>query len=406
MIKTFFYLKTDKQNSNGESPIYAKIKLLGKTSTLSTGKYIDKDRWEATNKLKNTLRITSEKICKNTLNLIESKIEEIYFELVKLDSNVKLDDIKNQLKGKTSKHNCTDILELFQKHNNYFKRRYELGERTKASLQKYSRAKDLLSNFLEAKLRKKSYNVTDIDNTFIYDLEDYLKYESTFKSQVGISHNSVVKYFQCFKTVCHYGLRRNLISKNPFLVYAEKLVIKDAIFLTQDELQRIENKVFSTERLNRVKDIFLFSCYTSYAPIDVENLTSSNLINDNEGSLWIKTNRAKTAIKSNVPALPPVKRIIDKYAHLDGDKLLPTISNQKINEYLKEIADLCAIDKKLTHYVARHTFATTVTLGNGIAIENVSSMMGHSNITMTQHYAKVLDSNVKKDMDKLCLKLA
>ena len=237
-------------------------------------------------------------------------------------------------------------------------------------------------------------------------MESYLKYESTFKSKVGISHNSVVKYFQCFKTVCHYGIKRNLIISNPFLTYDEKLVVKEAVFLTKDELERIEAKEFSTERLNRVKDIFLFSCYTSYAPIDVENLTKNNLIKDNNDSYWIKTNRAKTGIKSNVPVLPPVKRIIDKYADSDSEKLLPMISNQKINEYLKEIADLCRIDKKLTHYVARHTFATTVTLGNGVSIENVSSMMGHTRITMTQHYAKVLDSNVKNDMDKLHQKFA
>lgn len=406
MIRTYFYLKTDKQNSNGESAIYAKIKLQGKTSTLSTGKYINKDRWEATNKLRNTLRITSEKNSKTTLDLIETKIETIYLELVKLDSKVTLDDIKNQLKGKQAKPYEMNVLELFQKHNDYFKRRYEAGERTKASLQKYNRAKDLLSNFLYEKYRKKHFCITEIDNTFIYELEHYLKYESTFKSVVGINHNSVVKYFQCFKTICRFGVRRNLINKNPFLVYDEKLVIKEAVFLTLAELQRIENKIFSTERLNRVKDIFLFSCYTSYAPIDVENLTIKNLIKDNEGTLWIKTNRAKTAIKSNVPVLPPVQRIIEKYQHLEGDKLLPTISNQKINEYLKEIATLCSIDKKLTHYVARHTFATTVTLGNGISLENVSSMMGHANIKMTQHYAKVLDATVKKDMDKLRLKLA
>ncbi|MEW4925191.1 tyrosine-type recombinase/integrase [Algibacter sp. 2305UL17-15] len=406
MIKTYFFLKTDKQNSNGESPIYAKIELQGKTSTLCTSKYITKDRWDATNKLKNTLRVASEKNCKTTLNIIESKIESIYLELVKVNSNVKLSDIKNELSGKKSKSTEIDIIKLFENHNNYFKRKFEAGERSKASLQKYNRAKDLLYNFISLKHRKTSFNVVDIDNTFIYELESFLKYESTFKSKVGINHNSVVKYFQCFKTVCKYGIKRNLIKNNPFLIYDEKLKIKDAVFLTQDELQRIENKVFSTERLNRVKDIFLFSCYTSYAPIDVEKLTIKNLIKDNEGSLWIKTNRAKTAIKSNVPVLPPVQKILNKYAHLEGDKLLPSISNQKINEYLKEIAVLCQIDKKLTHYVARHTFATTVTLANGVAIENVSSMMGHTRITMTQHYAKVLDSSVKKDMDKLNKKYA
>ena len=401
MIKTYFYLKTEKTNSEGESAIYAKIKLLGKTSTLSTGKHISKERWQATNKLKNTLRNISEKNCKITLNLIETKIEAIYLDLVRLDKNVTINSIKNKLKGKHDKSKYMDILELFQIHNDYFKKKYETGQRTKASLQKYNRAKDLLTNFLKSKYRKSTYKVNEINGSFIYELEYFLKYESRFKNKVGISHNSVVKYFQCFKTMCRFGVRRELINKNPFLVYNEKLVIKDAVFLTQDELQRIENKTFGAERLNLVKDIFLFSCYTSYAPIDVENLTIKNLIKDNEGALWIKTNRSKTAIKSNVPVLPPVQRIIEKYAYLEGDKLLPTISNQKINEYLKEIAVLCNLDKKLTHYVARHTFATTVTLGNGISIENVSSMMGHSKITMTQHYAKVLDKNVKNDMEKL-----
>jgi len=403
MIKTYFYLKADKQNSKGESAIYAKIKLSGKTSTLSTGKYISSQRWEATNKLKNTLKISSEKNIKTALTIIELKIESIYLERVKMDKNVSLNELKNQLKGKKDKSNQIDILELFVKHNDFFKQKYEAGERTKASLQKYNRAKDLLSNFLREKHKKKQYLINDIDNTFIYDLEYYLKYESTFKDKKGINHNSVVKYFQCYKTMCRFGLKRNLINKNPFLVYDEKLIIKDAVFLTLEELQRIESKKFTTERLNRVKDIFLFSCYTSYAPVDVQNLTKKNLIRDTDGMLWIMTKRAKTAIRSNVPVLPPVKKILDKYRDLENDKILPSISNQKINEYLKEIAVLCQIEKRLTHYVARHTFATTVTLGHGVCIESVSKMMGHSNIKMTQHYAKILDVNVKNDMSKISL---
>jgi site-specific recombinase XerD len=404
MIKTFFYLKSDKNNSRGESPIYAKIRLHGKTSTLCTGKYILKDRWIFTDKLKKTLRLDNEKICRRYLDNIASKIERAYLELSKDNLNISLLEIKNKLNGKSTKSGVIDIIKLFKIHNDYFKKKFEAGERSKASLQKYNRAKDLLSNYIKVKYRKTSFNINDIDNQFVYNLEEYLKYESTFKTKVGIGHNSVVKYFQCFKTVCQYGVKRNLISTNAFLCYDEKLIIKDAVFLTKDELESIERKKFSSERLNKVKDIFLFSCYTSYAPVDVEKLTKKNLIKDGNDSYWIQTNRSKTNVKSNVPVLPPVKRIIDKYADLKGDKLLPIISNQKINEYLKEIADLCKIDKKLTHYVARHTFATTVTLGNGVAIENVSSMMGHTRITMTQHYAKVLDSSVKKDMDKLSSK--
>jgi len=401
MIKTFFYLKTDKQNNEGESPIFAKIKLQGKTTTLSTGKFINKERWAFTNKLRNKLRLTSEKNCKLAIDLLESKIESIFLELSRNNPDTSLSDIKKVLNGKTTQKGDIDILKLFKKHNEYFKKKYQAGERSKASLQKYNRAKDLLSCYIKAKHGRTSFSILEIDNQFVYNLESYLKYESSFNTKVGISHNSVVKYFQCFKTVCNYGIKRNLITSNPFLSYDEKLIVKDAVFLTKEELEKIEAKEFSTERLNKVKDIFLFSCYTSYAPVDVEKLTKNNLIKDNEDSYWIQTNRAKTNVKSNVPVLPPVKRIIDKYADLDSDKLLPKISNQKINEYLKEISDLCQINKKLTHYVARHTFATTVTLGNGVSLENVSSMMGHTRISMTQHYAKVLDKNVKTDMDKL-----
>ncbi|WP_431107186.1 phage integrase SAM-like domain-containing protein [Winogradskyella poriferorum] len=406
MIKTFFYLKTDKQNSKGESSIYAKIQLKGKTTTLSTGKFISKERWDFTNKLKNTLRLNTEKNCKLALDLVQQNIENTYLELSRNNTDVTLSEIKNRLNGKTAKLDDLDILKLFDKHNDYFKKKFKAGERSKASLQKYNRAKDLLTNYIKKKHGKASFKISEIDNQFIYRLESYLKYESCFNKKVGIGHNSVVKYFQCFKTVCFYGIKYNLITINPFSIYNEKLVIKEAIFLTKAELERIEKRKFSTDRLNRVKDIFIFSCYSGYAPIDIQNLTKENLVKDSDDSLWIKTNRAKTNVKSNVPVLPPVKRIIDKYSDLDVNRLLPKISNQKVNEYLKEIADLCNINKKLTHYVARHTFATTVTLGNGVAIENVSSMMGHTTISMTQHYAKVMDRNVKNDMDKLREKIS
>ena len=177
----------------------------------------------------------------------------------------------------------------------------------------------------------------------------------------------------------------------------------EATYLTEEELERIESKIFKIDRLERVKDIFLFSCYTGYAPVDALKLTRKNIIQDADKNLWIKTNRQKTGTKANVPVLPQVLKIINKY-QFEAETLLPKISNQKMNAYLKEIADIIGLDKNLTWYVARHTFATTVTLGNGIKIENVSSMLGHTTIKQTQHYAKVLDSSVSDDMRKLTAK--
>jgi site-specific recombinase XerD len=260
-----------------------------------------------------------------------------------------------------------------------------------------------MKNFIKKQYRKDNFPVDDINGAFIYNLEAFLKYESEFNGVVGIKNNSVVKYFKNYKTMCNYAIKFNLIEKNPFNKYSGKIKVIEATFLTQEELNLIESKEFNNARLDKVKNIFLFSCYTGYAPIDASNLTEANLIQDNNGMYWIKTDRVKTGIKANVPVLPPTQKILDKYKDLQVG-LIPKLSNQKMNAYLKEIADLCGIDKKLTWYVARHTFATTVTLGNGMKIENVSAMMGHTNIKQTQHYAKVLDKSVMDDMMKLMKK--
>lgn len=399
MIKIVFFIRTSKVKLSGESPLYAKVILENQSISISTGKNISSDRWKATKRLQGNSKTEKEKVLKQSLDLFFLKVERAYNELSRMDIDVNLEELKDIVTG-NKKDNTVYLLSIFDKHNEDFKKRVTAGERSAASLQKYMRSKDLIKAFL-----KKKYNLADIDvkkvnGAFIYNLESFLKYESEYKGTIGIKNNSVVKYFKNFKTVCNYGIKIELLDKNPFNNYDGKLKITEAVFLTQDELNAIENTVFKIERLERVKDIFLFSCYTGYAPVDACKLTSDNLIKDSEGNVWIKTKRTKTGIKANVPLLSQSQKIINKY---DGNQkgLLPSLSNQKMNAYLKEIADLCGINKHLTWYVSRHTFATTVTLGNGIKMENVSAMMGHSSIKQTQHYAKVLDANVMQDMLKL-----
>lgn len=182
-----------------------------------------------------------------------------------------------------------------------------------------------------------------------------------------------------------------------------------ATFLTEEELTRIQNKEFSGKGLNLVRDIFIFSCYTGLAYIDIFNLTQNQISKGIDGGLWIITNRQKTGTSSNVPLLPVVREIIEKYqGHPlteNSGKLLPVYTNQKVNEYLKTIADNCGINKKLTFHCARHTFATSVTLSNNVSIESVSKMLGHKSIKTTQHYAKILDKKVNEDMLNLQEKL-
>ncbi|RDI14417.1 site-specific integrase [Flavobacterium sp. AG291] len=401
MLKAICYLKTEK-TPNGDSPIFIKISHNQKSITISTGKFISRERWLFTNKLRNPLKVEKEKVIKQYLDNLLITIEKKYLELSKLGLDISLNDLRAELKGKRlrPKAKSIGIMEAFEKHNTYFKRKVEAGERTKASMQKYTRSKDLLKSYIKKYYSFDDYPIDEINSSFVYNLESFLKYESVYKGKVGIKNNSVVKYIRNFKTICAYAIKMNLVTKNPFDIYEGKINIKEAQFLTQQELDAIEQKQFSTNRLEKVKDIFLFSCYTGYAPIDALNLTSENLFQDNSGNLWIRTIRAKTAIKANVPVLPPTLRIIDKYRE-QQQGLLPKISNQKMNAYLKEIADVCNIQKNLTWYVSRHTFATTITLANGIKIENVSAMLGHTNIKQTQHYAKVLDTSVMNDMMKL-----
>jgi site-specific recombinase XerD len=392
MLKVIFFLKSSTVDKNGELTIFARLSLNKQRISISTGKSISKDRWIFTNNLRNVLKLEKEKLIKSSLDLFQLNAEKKFNELFRIDSEVSLELLKEELSGKTNAKkngntNQTNIIEILDKYNKYFRRKVAARERSSASLQKYERSKELLLNFM-----KKNYGTSDmaaleISSSFVYKLEEFLKYESNFKGKIGIKNNSVVKYMKMYKTACNYSIKMDLIIKNPFQIYDGKLSIKDAVFLTQQELDMIEDKIFSVNRLEKVKDIFLFSCYTGYAPVDAMDLSLGNLFEDNNGNLWIMTSSAKTAIRANVPVLPSTLKIINKYKN-QQQGLIPQISNQKMNAYLKEIAGVCEIEKELTFHIARHTFATTITLTNGVRVESVSKMLGHKNLRTTQSLFK------------------
>ena len=394
------YIKKDKVKSNGSCPIYIKVIYNRKSITISTGKFITEDRWKQTDNLRRLLRQDKEKVLKEFLDLYVLKIDKIHNQLEKFQETISIEDFKMKILGKEVDNSAPTLVSIIEEHNLHFSKLVVIGERSIASLQKYNRVKDLIQLFNLKKFGKQDIQVDMINSSYIYNLEAYLKFESEFKGKLGIKNNSIVKYFKNLKTICNYAIKMELIDKNPFNLYHGKIKEIEATFLTEEELERIENKIFKIDRLERVKDIFLFSCYTGYAPVDALKLTRKNIVQDADKTLWIKTNRQKTETRSNVPLLPPALKIINKY-QFEGETLLPKISNQKMNAYLKEIAEIIGLDKTLTWYVSRHTFATTVTLGNGIKIENVSAMLGHKTIKQTQHYAKVLDANVSADMQKL-----
>ena len=217
-----------------------------------------------------------------------------------------------------------------------------------------------------------------------------------------MAYSELIKNFNKIIKIC---LANDWIDKNPFANYKSKVKEVERVFLTEKEIQSIIEKDLKSERLSLVRDIFLFSCFTGLAYIDVKNLTKEHISIGIDGEKWIFTHRQKTESASKIPILPVTQMIIDKYENHDQcmiqGRLLPILSNQKMNAYLKEIAAICKINKELTFHIARHTFATTVTLTNGVPIESVSKMLGHKNLRTTQHYAKVLDRKVSEDMQIL-----
>lgn len=292
------------------------------------------------------------------------------------------------------------LLEIFQEHNdqveNLIGKDFAYG-----TFERYRTAKKHVEEYILKEYRLKDIPVKNVDHSFITGFEYFLK------TKRKCSHNTAVKYITNFKKIIRIAIANNWINRDPFLHWKAKLKIVDREFLSEDEIQKLIQKKFQTDRLDLVKDIFLFSCFTGLAYADVKKLSENNLVIGIDGNKWIKVNRTKTDSRTNIPLLPTALEIIKKYSYRPdaSAKLLPILTNQKMNAYLKEIGDICKIKKNLTFHLARHTFATTITLSNGVPIESVSKMLGHKNLKTTQHYAKILDQKVSQDMLALRLRM-
>ena len=255
---------------------------------------------------------------------------------------------------------------------------------------------------------KWKYNISDMEVKNIKP-EFISYYDLWFRTIRNCCNNTSVKYLKNFRKIIKLCLDNEWINKDPFINYKTKLQPVDKNFLSEEQLESIINKEFKSERLSFVRDVFIFSCFTGLAYVDIKNLKYDDISTNISGTRFIKIKRTKTKVDASIPLLPIAENILTKYKDnpkcLNQNLVLPILSNQKMNQYLKEISTLCEIEFDLTFHSARHTFATTVTLNNGVPIETVSKMLGHSTIRMTQHYAKILDSKVSNDMNILKEKL-
>ena len=303
--------------------------------------------------------------------------------------------LKNQYLG--IKEESKTILEVFADHNKKVKALEGIQYASETRL-RYETCYRHIQKCIKTKYGKSDLDLRHITHQFLSDLEFYIK------SKIGCNHNTTMKYLKNFKKITRIAMNNGWLKADPFVNFKLTLNKVQRDFLTDIELNAIIDKHFSIHRLEQVKDCFLFACFTGLAYSDLKRLRKDNIILYNN-TFWINIKRKKTNTQSNIPLLPFAKSIIEKYKdHPEVEKknvLLPVLSNQKMNAYLKEIGDLCKITKKLTSHVARHTFATTITLNNDVPIESVSKMLGHSSLEMTKIYAKLLDKKVGRDMKKL-----
>ena len=391
-ISILFYLKRAKANTQGLAPIFQRITINGRRLDNSTGKFVDPSKWHPE---MSKMRGNSEeaRLINGHLDNLRTKILIAEKELNKKDIPVNLETLKNMLLGTKERQRL--LVPIFEEHNNKIKELLGI-EYAPGTYERYQTSLKHTKDFLNWKYNISDIDITKIDHAFITDYEFYLR------SVRKCANNTAVKYIKNFNKIIKLCLANDWLDKNPFANYKSKVKEVERVYLSEGEIQNIINKDFKTERLSLVRDIFLFSCFTGLAYIDVKNLTKSHISIGIDGDKWIFTHRQKTESASKIPVLPVTQMIIDKYADhpqaINEEKLLPILSNQKMNAYLKEIAAVCEIEKELTFHIARHTFATTVTLTNGVPIESVSKMLGHKNLRTTQHYAKVLDKKVSEDM--------
>jgi integrase len=395
-----FYLKKRNNYEGGPIPIYMRLSVAGKRTEFTTQREWEPAKWNS-----QAGRATGTKETARELNayldILQTKVYEAQRKLVDQGELVSTETLREIITGRN--RNTKMLLEVFDYHNKQMQELVNI-DFAAGTMERYETARSHTRDFIKWKYGLDDIDITKLNYEFVTEMEFYLK------AKRKCCHNTSLKYISNVKKIVNICVKNGWLQRDPFFGYRmqKKEVIRE--FLTEEEIHLVYNKIFPAERLNLVRDIFIFSCYTGLAYADIEKLKRSEIIVGIDGEKWISTTRQKTDSSSRIPLLPIATEVLLKYKDhpkcVTNDLLLPILSNQNMNGYLKEIAAIAGINKKFTFHCARHTFATTVTLTNGVPIETVSKMLGHRNLKTTQHYAKILDSKVSHDMSCLKRKLS
>lgn len=395
-----FYIRRDKTNKKGEAPVFMRLTINGERADASIKRFIEPHAWNSA-KGKANEKSRGGKDLNLYLDAISANILRIQrdFELDKKEVSAQI--ILNRYLGKEQSDRHT-LMEVFRAHNEKCRALSGISL-APGTVIRYETTLRLTEEFLQKSYQKEDCYLDEVTNQFIEDFEFFLK------TVRRCCHNTTSKYLMNFKKIIRIALAKGWMKKDPFAQIRFHLDPVEREFLEKQELKAMLNKAISIPRLAQVRDIFCFCCLTGLAFTDVQQLKPEHLVADIHGKIWIRKARQKTKNMCNIPLLDEAQKIIDRYREhpycQTHGVLLPVCSNQKMNSYLKELADICGIRKNLSTHCARHTFAT-LTLASGATIDNVAKMLGHANVNMTRRYAKVLDSSIIRDMEVVAENMA
>lgn len=395
-----FYIKKSKLNKKGLTPLLMRVTIDGSRSEINIGRSIDPIKWNAS-----TEKMMGRSVEANEINdfieVVRLKVKNVQKSFMENNEALQLSTFLKRFKGE-DRDKSKMTLEVFKEHNEQMDR-LSGKDISKSTAQRYWTCYNHVEQYINEDYKADDYRMKDIDHQFISKFEYFLK------TKRECNHNSALKYVNNFKKIIRIALANQWMERDPFYNYKVQFESVEREYLNEEEVQTLIDKDLHLDRLKLVRDMFVFSCYTGLAYSDVKKLSSADITKGIDGSKWIRIKRTKTKTLSSIPLLQVAEEIIDRYKdHPEvkmGNYILPVLSNQKSNAFLKEIAIICGIIKPLTTHLARHTFATTITLTNGVPIESVSKMLGHKDLRTTQHYAKIVDRKISDDMNLLKEKL-
>jgi integrase/recombinase XerD len=399
-FNVLFWINRSRIN-DGKASINARVTVNKKKANFSIKRSIPVELWDQSyNRAKGSSGISKD--INLYLDIVKKKLFDAYQELLLHDGSLTAETIKNKYLG--IEEDQQTLIGLCDYHNEEMKDVLEWG-----TLKNYFTTRKYILLFLKAKMKVSDLSLARLSYKFLTEFESFLRRHKPTDHQKPMGQNTIMKHIERFRKMINLAIRNEWIKDDPFVKFQAKFQKVERGYLTQDELATIEEREFKIERLDQVRDLFVFSCYTGLSYAEVYDLAPGHLIKGIDGEYWIEGQRKKTKETYSVPLLPQALRIIDKYkgntkARVTG-KLLPVLSNQKLNSYLKEIADLSGIEKNITFHLARHTFATTITLTNGVSLETVGKMLGHASLRSTQIYAKVIKSKISNEMSSLRTKM-